>query len=124
MGEATRGALGAVMVVATTLTRSARSDIFHCVNFLGWHRHKKEWLDPWRKLYIDQRTAWYTTLSPVSGGCGLSMVVLPIDDATRPSKVFVIEVAQPILGTDDIYRGEGILRDTPGRRHRAPCARR
>ncbi len=86
MGEATRGALGAVMVVATTLTRSARSDIFHCVNFLGWHRHKKEWLDPWRKLYIDQKTdAWYTTLSPVSGGCGLSMVVLPIDDATRPS---------------------------------------
>jgi M6 family metalloprotease-like protein len=86
------------------------SDIFHSVSFLGWHRHKNGWLDPSRILYINQRTsAWYTTLSPLSGGCGLSIVVLPIDDATKPSKVFVIEVAQPVLGTNDQYWGEGIL---------------
>jgi len=85
------------------------SDIFHCASFLGWHRHKNGWLDPWRKHYINQATdAWYATLSPLSTSCG-SMVVLAIDDATRPSKAFVIELAQPLLGTDNTSRGEGIL---------------
>ena len=39
----------------------------------------------------------------------LSMVVLPIDDAIKPSKVLVVEVAQPVLGTNNVAWGEGIL---------------
>jgi hypothetical protein len=87
------------------------SDSHRSVSFFGWHRHKFGWLDPSRELYIAQSTSgWNLTLSPVSGGCGVSMVVLPIDDATNPSKVFVVELAQPILGrkTDHSW-GEGIL---------------
>jgi M6 family metalloprotease-like protein len=86
------------------------SDIFHCVSFLGWHRHKNTWLDPPRTTYLSGSTsAWYTTLSPLSGSDGRSMVVLPIDDVARPSKVFVIELAQPVLGTNGEPWGDGVL---------------
>jgi M6 family metalloprotease-like protein len=86
------------------------SDIFHAVSFLGWHRHKNGWLSPSRKTYLAQNTsAWYATLSPLSGACGLSMVVLPIDDALNPSKVFVVEVVQPVLGSDNTLWGDGVL---------------
>jgi hypothetical protein len=85
------------------------SDIFHSVSFLGWHRHKNGWLEPARATYLQTTSTWYGTFSPLSGGCGLSMVVLSVDRARHPSKVFVIEVAQPVLGTDEQYRGEGIL---------------
>lgn len=89
---------------------SIMSDIFHSVSFMGWHRHKNEWLDSSRKTYISQSTTgWYTTISPLPGDCGLSMIVLPIDDETRPSKVFVIELAQQVLGTNNKYWGEGVL---------------
>jgi M6 family metalloprotease-like protein len=83
------------------------SDIFNSETFLGWHRRKNGWLDPERTLYIDwSTTGWYTTLHPLSGRCGLSMVVLPIDDAKKPSKVFVIEIAPP---PSDPSWGQGIL---------------
>lgn len=83
------------------------SDIFNSVSFLGWHRRKNGWLDSSRTLYIDRRTSgWYTTLHPLTGGCGLSMVALPIDDPAKPSTILVIEVAQP--GTDSSW-GQGIL---------------
>ena len=86
------------------------SDIFHSVSFLGWHRHKNGWLPVSRATYINAGTpAWYGTLSPLSGSCGLSMVVLPVDDVHHPSKVFVIELAQPVLGTNGQYWGEGVL---------------
>lgn len=86
------------------------SDIFHSVSFLGWHRHKNGWLSPSRKTYLSQNTlSWYTTLSPLSDANGLSMIVLPIDDALKPSKVFVIEVAQPVLGSNNEWWGEGVL---------------
>ena len=87
------------------------SDTFRAGSFLGWHRHKLGWLDLSRELYISQPTSgWYTTLSPLSGGCGLSMVALPIDDAAKPSKLFVVELAQPVLGrTDSQPRGDGVL---------------
>jgi hypothetical protein len=29
--------------------------------------------------------------------------VLPVDDVNRPSKVFVVELAQPVLGSNDQY---------------------
>jgi hypothetical protein len=75
------------------------SDTFRAASFLGWHRHKNGWLDDSRKLYISQSTpGWSVTLSPLSGSCGTSMVVLPIDNPAKPSRVFVIELAPPILG--------------------------
>jgi hypothetical protein len=37
------------------------------------------------------------------------MVVLPIDDALNPSKVFVVEVVQPVLGSDNTLWGDGVL---------------
>ena len=89
---------------------SIMSDIFHCVSFLGWHRHKNGWLPTARATYINQATpGWYATLSPLSGSCGLSLIVLPVDQVNHPSKVFVIELAQPVLGTNDQYWGDGVL---------------
>jgi M6 family metalloprotease-like protein len=86
------------------------SDIFHCVSFLGWHRHKNRWLSSSRKTYLSQSTqGWYATLSPLSGTCGLSMVVLPLDNPLDPSKVLVVEVAQPVLGSNNEYWGDGVL---------------
>jgi len=86
------------------------SDIFHSVSFLGWHRHKNGWLPAERKTYVaDDRRGWRTTLHPLTGPAGLSMVVLPADDVECPAKVFVVELAQPVLGSNDEYRGEGVL---------------
>jgi M6 family metalloprotease-like protein len=86
------------------------SDIFHSVSFLGWERHKNGWLDPARILYLPEGDATrYETLSPLSGACGLAMIVLPIDNPAHPSKVLVIEVAQPVLGDDNRQEGEGLL---------------
>jgi hypothetical protein len=89
---------------------SIMCDIFHSVSFLGWHRHKNGWLSAARATYIKQATpGWYATLSPLSGSCGLSLIVLPVDHVNHPSKVFVIELAQPVLGTNDEYWGDGVL---------------
>jgi hypothetical protein len=89
---------------------SIMCDIFHAVSFLGWHRHKNGWLPAARATYIKDATpGWYATLSPLSGSCGLSLIVLPVDDVSHPSKVFVIELAQPVLGTNHQYWGDGVL---------------
>jgi hypothetical protein len=81
------------------------SDTFRAASFLGWHRHKNGWLDASRILYISQTTpGWDVTLSPLSGSCGTSMVVLPIDNPAKPSKVFVVELAPPILGR--VHQGD------------------
>ena len=87
------------------------SDTFRAGSFLGWHRHKNGWLDSARTLYINHpTTGWYVNVSPLSGACGVSMVVLPIDDPARPSKVFVIELAPPILGRHNNPRpAKGVL---------------
>jgi M6 family metalloprotease-like protein len=82
------------------------SDIFTSKSFMGWHRRKNSWLGPFRTFWIDWNTSgWYTTVHPLSGGCGISMVALPIDNPANPTKVFVIEIAQP----SDPTWGEGIL---------------
>jgi M6 family metalloprotease-like protein len=89
---------------------SIMCDIFHSVSFLGWHRHKNGWLPAARATYLKESTPeWYATLSPLSGPCGLSLIVVPVDDVNHPSKVFVIELAQPVLGSNDRYWGEGVL---------------
>lgn len=85
-------------------------DIFHSVSFLGWHRHKNGWLPAARATYLKESTQeWYATLSPLSGSCGLSLIALPIDDINYPSKVFVVELAQPVLGSNGQYWGDGVL---------------
>jgi len=63
--------------------------------FIGWHRHKLGWLDDDRKTYLTQGSH-QLTLTPLSADEGISMIVVPSDNADKPSKVFVIEVAQPI----------------------------
>jgi hypothetical protein len=86
------------------------SDIFHAVSFLGWHQHKNGWLTPSRKTYLSHSTpGWYVLLNPLSAESGLSMIVLPLDDALKPSRVLVVEVARPVLGTDNQPFGQGIL---------------
>lgn len=61
--------------------------------FLGWHRHKLEWLDAERKTYLTSGTT-RLTLTPLDADRGISMVAVPTDDPEKPSKVFVLEVAQ------------------------------
>lgn len=61
--------------------------------FLGWHRHKLEWLDADRKTYLTSGTT-RLTLTPLDADRGISMVAVPTDDPAKPSKVFVVEVAQ------------------------------
>jgi M6 family metalloprotease-like protein len=81
-------------------------DIFNAKSFLGWHRRKNSWLGPFRTFWIDWNTSgWYMTVHPLSGGCGISMLALPIDNTGNPTKVFVIEVAQP----SDPAWSEGML---------------
>lgn len=63
--------------------------------FIGWHRHKFGWLDADRKTYLTQGTHTLT-LTPLNGDTGLSMIVVPTDNPKQPSKVFAIELAQPL----------------------------
>lgn len=65
----------------------------YATGFLGWHRHKLEWLDADRKTYLTSGTT-RLTLTPLDADRGISMVAVPTDDPEKPSKVFVIEVAQ------------------------------
>jgi M6 family metalloprotease-like protein len=71
------------------------SEAGRSTGFLGWHRHKLKWLDAERKAYLT-KSAQSLELVPLSGSSGLSMIVVPVGDPARPSKVFVIEVAQSI----------------------------
>lgn len=74
--------------------------------FLGWHRHKFDWLDADRKTYLTSGKH-EIKLAPLDAGSGLSMIVVPTDDPNKPSKVFVIEIAQP-------YRNLGRTGTTTG----------
>ena len=86
------------------------SDIFRASGFLGWHRHKNGWLAASRKTYVRDSGTQSFTLAPLSAGSGVSMLVFPVDNASKPSKVFVVEVAQPTHGFHDGKPGrEGVL---------------
>lgn len=74
--------------------------------FLGWHHHKLKWLDADRKAYLTKSSS-SLELTPLSDSTGVSLVVVPADDPARPSKVFVIEVAQPIRLKDGTKIKEG-----------------
>jgi M6 family metalloprotease-like protein len=85
------------------------SDIFRASGFLGWHRHKNGWLDASRKTYVRDSGTTSFALTPLTESSGVSMVVLPVDNASKPSKVFVVEVAQPTHGLDGKAGKEGVL---------------
>ncbi|MFL5538476.1 MAG: hypothetical protein ACJ8J0_05760 [Longimicrobiaceae bacterium] len=86
------------------------SDIFRASGFLGWHRHKNGWLAASRKTYVRDSGTRTFTLAPLSDGSGVSMLVFPVDNASKPSKVFVVEVAQPTHGFQTGKPGrEGVL---------------
>ena len=77
--------------------------------FFGWHRHKLKWLDADRKAYLT-KSGNSLELTPLSASSGVSMVVVPVDDPARPSKVFVIEVAQPLQPKKGMeHKAEGML---------------
>ena len=76
--------------------------------FIGWHRHKFGWLNADRKAYLTEGTH-QLTLTPLSGSEGVSMIVVPADDPAKPSKVFVVECAQPIRAKKDAPKPGGVL---------------
>jgi M6 family metalloprotease-like protein len=77
--------------------------------FLGWHRHKLEWLDADRKTYLNA-TDTKLTLTRLDAKSGISMVAIPVDDPAKPSKVFVIEVAQALrYGDGKTTAAAGVL---------------
>jgi len=88
-------------------------DVGNGCNFIGWHRHKLEWLDDCRKHYMTEEV-FETTLTPLSTDEGLSMLVVPVGDSNNPSKIFVVELALPIresgkeLDMSNAY-GSGVL---------------
>lgn len=88
---------------------SIMSDIFRSVSFLGWDRHKNGWLDPSREVFVASPGRQTFHLAPFTASQGVSMVVLPADDAKKPSQVVVLEMAQPVLGTNGQQAGEGVL---------------
>jgi M6 family metalloprotease-like protein len=85
------------------------SDIFHAEGFLGWHRHKNGWLDAGRTRYLPRSGTERFTLAPLSAQSGVSMVVAPVDSEKKPSRVFVVELAQPAVDGQGRSGGEGVL---------------
>lgn len=89
------------------------SDTRRSSGFIGWHRHKLGWLSDHRKTYLTQGSH-NLTLAPLtdpSDDAGLSMIVVPVDEPDKPSKVFVAEIAQPLrnLKPDQPVKPGGIL---------------
>ncbi|MCH2059335.1 MAG: hypothetical protein MK183_01795 [Verrucomicrobiales bacterium] len=76
--------------------------------FLGWHRHKFKWLDANRKTYITSGTHRFE-LTPLNASTGVSMITIPADDPVKPSKVFVVEISQPIQKQDKDENSVGVL---------------
>ncbi|MFK7852216.1 MAG: hypothetical protein AB8D78_14665 [Akkermansiaceae bacterium] len=76
--------------------------------FIGWHRHKFGWLNDDRKTYLSEGTH-RLTLTPLDRKDGLSMIAIPADDPEKPSKVFVIECAQPLRLAKKRKQMDGVL---------------
>lgn len=84
------------------------SDHENGTGFIGWNRHKSGWMDSSSKHYI-RSGSHKIRISPLSAYSGISMIVVPIDDPSKPTKVYVIEVAQPIIGKENVWFTEGVL---------------
>jgi M6 family metalloprotease-like protein len=76
--------------------------------FLGWHRHKLQWLDADRKTYLVEGKHQFK-LTSLNGSSGVSMIAVPVDDPSKPSKVFVVELAQPIRVRGKVGTATGVL---------------
>jgi M6 family metalloprotease-like protein len=76
--------------------------------FLGWHRHKLQWLDADRKTYVVEGKHQFE-LTPLNASSGVSMIAVPFDDSARPSKVFVVELAQPFRNLGRVGTATGVL---------------
>jgi M6 family metalloprotease-like protein len=84
-------------------------NIFEGNIFFGWHRHKMGWLDQERKTFLG-RGEWSGTLSRLSAPYGTSLVVIPVGSDPRPSKVFVVELVEPVLEKNSTnLTGDGVL---------------
>lgn len=83
-------------------------NIFSGSSFIGWHRHKLGWLADDRKMFLNYGTA-ETTLTPLPGNNGVSMIVVPAKGPDRHFKVFVIELAQPVYAKNGEMHGDGVL---------------
>jgi M6 family metalloprotease-like protein len=68
--------------------------------FIGWHRHKLDWLGTDRKTYLKEGTHTLD-LTPLDSEKGVSMIVVPVSDPEKPSVVFVVEIGQPPLPAED-----------------------
>ena len=70
----------------------------------------KEWLDDDRKTYLTEGSH-KLTLTPLSSDEGVSMIVVPApgEDATNPSKVYCIEVAQYLRPSKKMPKPRGVL---------------
>ncbi|MGY8771424.1 MAG: immune inhibitor A domain-containing protein [Pirellulales bacterium] len=76
--------------------------------FLGWHRHKLKWLDADRKTYVVSGKHRFK-LMRLNASSGISMITVPVDDPAKPSKVFVVEVSQPIRHKGEVQDSVGVL---------------
>lgn len=84
------------------------SDYENATGFIGWNRHKSGWMPDSTKHYLTSGRQ-KIRLSPLAAYSGIHMVVVPIDDKVHPSRVYVIEVAQPIIGRENVWYTEGVL---------------
>ena len=82
----------------------------NATGFMGWHRHKLDWLDDDRKTYLTQGTHTLA-LTPLSSDTGVSMIVVPApgEEANNPNKVYVIEVAQYLRPNKKMPMPRGVL---------------
>ena len=85
-------------------------DVVYATSFLGWHRHKFQWLNADRKAYVTSPGSFVFDLAPLAHGAGLSMIVIP--DPVRnapaaPSKVWVIEVSGDVVSRADFLAKNG-----------------
>jgi hypothetical protein len=59
---------------------------------------------------VSQQGAWSGTLSRLSAAYGNSIVVIPVGNDANPSKVFVVELAEPVLEKNsNKTTGDGVL---------------
>ncbi len=77
--------------------------------FIGWHRHKLDWMDDDRKTYLSKGTHTIE-LTPLDAENGVSMIVVPVTNPKQPSTVFVAEIGQsPSPKEDEMPWPAGVL---------------
>ena len=67
-----------------------------------------QWLDADRKTYLAEGKH-ELKLTPLDASSGVSMIAVPADDPAKPSKVFVVELAQPFRVLGKVGNATGVL---------------